>query len=158
MALNYLLDPMFQIENSAGKPATDGWLEVYIHGTREKYYCASNFDGTLHPFKIKLDSLGSNIVLADDGQAYDVYAYNRFGSLLMSRYNVQPGSGGSGSGGDIGTMQHWMGMYGPTYTNFPGDLAGHTLGIPKQSVDYVGDFIDHIETAPSPDGDVPAYI
>lgn len=158
MALNYLLDPMFQIENTAGKPATDGWLEVYIHGTREKYYCASNFDGTLHPFKIKLDSLGSNIVLADDGQAYDVYAYNRFGSLLMSRYNVQPGSGGSGSGGVVGSMQHWLGMYGPTYTNFPGDLAGHTLGIPKQSVDYVGDFIDHISTAPYPDGDVPAYI
>ena len=158
MALNYLLDPMFQIENSAGKPATDGWLEVYIHGTREKYYCASNFDGTLHPFKIKLDSLGSNIVLADDSQSYDVYAYNRFGSLLMSRYNVQPGSGGSGSGGDVGTMQHWMGMYGPTYTNFPGDLAGHTLGIPKNEIEYVGDFIDHISTAPYPDGDVPAYI
>ena len=148
---------MFQIENSAGKPATDGWLEVYIHGTREKYYCASNFDGTLHPFKIKLDSLGSNIVLADDGQAYDVYAYNRFGSLLMSRYNVQPGSGGSGSI-ITGEMQHWLGMYGPTYTHFPGDEAGHTLGIPRQSVDYDGDFIDHIETAPYPDGDVPAYI
>ena len=157
MALNYLLDPMFQIENSAGKPATDGWLEVYIHGTRTKYYCASNFDGTLHPFKIKLDSLGSNIVLADDGQAYDVYAYNRFGSLLMSRYNVQPGSGGSGSI-ITGEMQHWLGMYGPTYTHFPGDDAGHTLGIPRQSVDYDGDFIDHIETAPYPDGDVPAYI
>ena len=148
---------MFQIENSAGKPATDGWLEVYIHGTRTKYYCASNFDGTLHPFKIKLDSLGSNIVLADDGQAYDVYAYNRFGSLLMSRYNVQPGSGGSGSI-ITGEMQHWLGMYGPTYTHFPGDDAGHTLGIPRQSVDYDGDFIDHIETAPYPDGDVPAYI
>ena len=157
MALNYLLDPMFQIENSAGKPATDGWLEVYIHGTRNKYYCASNFDGTLHPFKIKLDSLGSNIVLADDGQAYDVYAYNRFGSLLMSRYNVQPGSGGGGSV-ITGEMQHWIGMYGPTYTHFPGDDAGHTLGIPRQSVDYVGDFIDHISTAPYPDGDVPAYI
>ena len=92
MALNYLLDPLFQIENSAGKPATGGWLEVYIHGTRTKYYCASDFDGTLHPFKIPLDSLGSNIVLADDGQAYDVYAYNRYGSQLMSRYNVKPGS------------------------------------------------------------------
>ena len=96
MALNYLLDPLFQIENSAGKPATGGWLEVYIHGTRTKYYCASDFDGTLHPFKIPLDSLGSNIVLADDGHAYDVYAYNRYGSQLMSRYNVKPGSG-SGS-------------------------------------------------------------
>lgn len=158
MALNYLLDPMFQIENSAGKPATDGWLEVYIHGTRTKYYCASNFDGTLHPFKIKLDSLGSNIVLADDGQAYDVYAYNRFGSLLMSRYNVQPGSGGSGSGGLVSELQHWLGGYGPTYTPFPGDNMGHTLGISSRDIDYVGDFIDHISDAPYPDGSNPAYI
>ena len=154
MALNYLLDPVFQIENSAGKPATDGWLEVYIHGTRTKYYCASDFNGTLHPFKIPLDSLGSNIVLAEDGQAYDVYAYNRFGSLLMSRYNVTPGKGG-GSGGNVGEMQHWLGMYGPTYTPFPGDLAGHTLGISKWEVDYVGDFIDRIETCPYPDGTTP---
>lgn len=154
MALNYLLDPVFQIENSAGKPATDGWLEVYIHGTRTKYYCASDFNGTLHPFKIPLDSLGSNIVLADDGQAYDVYAYNRFGSLLMSRYNVTPGKGG-GSGGNVGEMQHWLGMYGPTYTPFPGDLAGHTLGISKREIDYVGDFIDRIETCPYPDGTTP---
>ena len=156
MALNYLLDPMFQIENSAGKPATEGWLEVYLHGTRTKYYCASDFNGTLHPFKIKLDSLGSNIVLADDGQSYDVYAYNRFGSLLMSRYNVQPGSGGSGgSSGTPGEMQHWLGMYGPTYTPFPGDNAGHTLGISKWEIDYVGDFIDRIETCPYPDGTTP---
>lgn len=155
MALNYLLDPVFQIENSAGKPATDGWLEVYIHGTRTKYYCASDFNGTLHPFKIKLDSLGSNIVLADDGQSYDVYAYNRFGSLLMSRYNVQPGSGGSGSGGTVGELQHWLGMYGPTYTPFPGDNAGHTLGISKWEIDYEGDFIDRIETCPYPDGTTP---
>ncbi len=154
MALNYLLDPVFQIENSAGKPATDGWLEVYIHGTRTKYYCASDFNGTLHPFKIPLDSLGSNIVLAEDGQSYDVYAYNRFGSLLMSRYNVTPGKGG-GSGGNVGEMQHWLGMYGPTYTPFPGDLAGHTLGISKWDVDYVGDFIDRIETCPYPDGTTP---
>ena len=164
MALNYLLDPMFQIENTAGKPATDGWLEVYIHGTRTKYYCASNFDGTLHPFKIKLDSLGSNIVLADDGQAYDVYAYNRFGSLLMSRYNVQPGKGGSGSGGLVSELQHWLGGYGPTYTPFPGDDIGHTLGIStgrlqgSGGVDYVGDFIDRIETCPYPDGVYDGYI
>lgn len=162
MALNYLLDPMFQIENTAGKPATDGWLEVYVHGTRTKYYCASNFDGTLHPFKIKLDSLGSNIVLADDGQAYDVYAYNRFGSLLMSRYNVQPGKGGSGE--IVSELEHWLGGYGPTYTPFPGDDMGHTLGIStgrlqgSGGVDYVGDFIDRIETCPYPDGVYDGYI
>lgn len=92
----YLLDPTFQFVNTAGKPLTEGYLEVYIAGTRNKYYCASDFDGTLHPFQIPLDSLGANIVLADPNQAYDVYVYNRFGSLIMSRYNVSPGNTGSG--------------------------------------------------------------
>lgn len=95
--LEYLLDPCFQIVNTHGAPLTSGWLEVYVHGTRTKYYCASDFDGTLHPFKIPLDSLGSNIVLADPSQSYDVYVYNKYGTLQMSRYNVKPGSG-SGSG------------------------------------------------------------
>ena len=89
----YLLDPTFQIENTAGKPLTDGWIEVYIHGTRSKYYCAKDFDGTLHEFKIPLDSLGANIILASPAHAYDVYVYNKFGSLIMSRYNVVPATG-----------------------------------------------------------------
>ena len=89
----YLLDPTFELINSAGKPLTDGWIEVYIHGTRSKYYCASDFDGTLHPFKIPLDSLGANIVLASPAHAYDVYVYNKYGSLVMSRYNVVPSTG-----------------------------------------------------------------
>lgn len=89
----YLLGPMFQIENTKGVPATGGWLEVYIHGTRNKYYCAKDFDGTLHPFKIPLDGLGANIVLASPAHAYDVYAYNKYGSLIMSRYNIVPATG-----------------------------------------------------------------
>lgn len=98
MALNYLLSPEFQIVNSAGRPASGGYLEVYYHGTRDRYYCASDFDGTLHPFQVPLDSLGGNVVLADDSHAYDVYIYNRYGSLLMSRYNIHPSSGGSMGG------------------------------------------------------------
>ena len=93
----YLLAPTFQFVNTAGKPLTEGWIEVYIAGTRNKYYCASDFNGTLHPFQIPLDSLGANIVLADPDQAYDVYVYNKYGSLVMSRYHVSPGmAGGSG--------------------------------------------------------------
>ena len=98
MALAYLLSPTFEIVNSAGKPATGGYIEVYVAGSRNKYYCASDFDGTLHPFRIPLDSLGSNIVLAEDTGAYDVYVYNRYGTLLMSRYNVNPGGGGTLAG------------------------------------------------------------
>lgn len=107
MALAYLLDPAFEIVNTAGKPCTGGWIECYVHGTRDKYYCASDFDGTLHPFKIPLDSLGSNVVLAENSLSYDVYIYNRYGSLLMSRYNVIP-SAGSGGGGGSDEYLEWM--------------------------------------------------
>lgn len=93
----YLLDPCFQFENTAGKPLTGGYIEVYLHGTRDKYYCASDFNGTLHPFQIKLDSLGANIVLADPSNSYDVYVYNRYGNLVMSRYNVSTAHTGSGA-------------------------------------------------------------
>lgn len=101
MALAYLLSPTFEIVNTAGKPATGGYIEVYVSGTRDKYYCASDWNGTLHPFKIPLDSLGSNIVLAADGGAYDVFVYNRYGGLIMSRTNVKPGAGGGMGGGVI---------------------------------------------------------
>lgn len=91
--LRYLVDPIFQVLNTAGKPATGGYIEVYVHGTGDKYYCASNFDGTLHPFKIPLNSLGTNTILADDANSYDIYVYNRYGSLLISRENVSPVGG-----------------------------------------------------------------
>ena len=89
----YLLDPTFELVNTAGKPLTDGWIEVYIHGTRNKYYCAKDFDGTLHEFKIPLDSLGANIVLASPAHSYDIYIYNKYGTLVMSRYNIIPATG-----------------------------------------------------------------
>ena len=108
MALAYLLDPAFEITNTAGKPLTGGWLECYVHGTRDKYYCASDFDGTLHPFKVPLDSLGSNVVLAENSLSYDVYIYNRYGGLVMSRYNVIPTAGSGGGGGGSDEYLEWM--------------------------------------------------
>ena len=94
VSLAYLVEPTFQLVNTAGKPLTDGWIEVYIHGTRNKYYCYKDFDKEfMHPFKIPLDSLGANIILASPAHAYDVYVYNKFGSLVMSRYNVVPATG-----------------------------------------------------------------
>lgn len=97
----YLLAPTFQCLNTSGKPLTEGWIEVYIHGTRNKYYCASDFSGTLHPFKIPLDSLGANIVLASPLHSYDVYVYNKFGSLSMSRYNIVPATSSGEAIADI---------------------------------------------------------
>ena len=145
LALAYLLDPCFQIVNSAGKPLTDGYIEVYYHGTRTKYYCYSDWNGSLHPHKIPLDSLGANIVLASPDFAYDVYVYNKFGSLIMSRYNVTPGQGGGGSGGIPSQYEaeHWLGQYGATQALI-GNQTGQTLALPSRP-DYQGDFVDHID-------------
>ena len=128
MALAYLLCPTFQIVNSAGKPATGGYLEVYLAGSRTKYFCSSDFDGTRHAFQIPLDSLGSNVVLADDSNRYDVYVYNRYGTLLMSRYNVSPGAGG---GAGFGVLTSSDGSVTIVETENGYDL---TVNIPKPSV------------------------
>lgn len=93
VSLAYLISPTFQVENTEGRPLTGGWIEVYLHGTRTKYYCYSDWNGSLHPFKIPLDSLGSNIVLASPAHSYDIYIYNKYGTLVMSRYNIVPATG-----------------------------------------------------------------
>ena len=93
MALSYLLSPTFQFTNVSGKPLTDGYVNVYISGTRSKYYAFSDFDGTLHPFNIPLNSLGSAVILVSPAHSYDIYVYNSVGTLQMSRYNITPATG-----------------------------------------------------------------
>ena len=100
-SLGYLLSPTFQLVNTAGRPLTGGYINVYIHGSRDRYYCASDFSGTLHPFNIPLDSLGSNVVLASLAHSYDIYVMNRYGTQIMSRYNVIPATNGSEAITDI---------------------------------------------------------
>lgn len=138
----YLLDPCFQLVGTGGRPLTQGWIEVYIAGTRNKYYCSSDFAGTLHPFKIPLDSLGSNIILADVEKSYDVYVYNRFGNLAMSRYNITPGKGGAGGSiSGSGIAEHWIGKNGQN-TSIPAG-TDTALKLPL-SYEYEGSFIDRI--------------
>ena len=90
MGLAYLLEPSFQIVDKSGNPLSNGYIEVYISGTSTKYYCYSDFGGSLHPFRIPLDALGSNIILASTELIYDVFIYNSFGTLVMSRHRVTP--------------------------------------------------------------------
>lgn len=89
----YLINPAFQFINVSGKPLTDGYINLYISGTRSKYYAFSDFDGTLHPFNIPLNSLGSAVVLVSPAHSYDVYVYNSLGTLQLSRFNITPATG-----------------------------------------------------------------
>lgn len=93
MSLVYLLSPTFQFMNVSGKPLTDGYVNLYISGTRSKYYAFSDFEGTLHPFNIPLNALGSAVILVSPAHSYDIYVYNALGTLQMSRYNITPATG-----------------------------------------------------------------
>lgn len=88
--IGYLLDPAFQVEGIAGKPAVGGHIEVFLAGTDSKYISFSNFDGTKNPFKIPLSNDGRAVVLANASQSYDVYFYDSFNNLMFSRLNVFP--------------------------------------------------------------------
>ena len=93
MTLSYLLSPTFQFTNVSGKPLVDGYINLYISGTRSKYYAFSDFEGTLHPFNIPLNALGSAVILVSPAHSYDIYVYNALGTLQMSRYNITPATG-----------------------------------------------------------------
>ena len=93
MSLSYLLSPTFQFTNVSGKPLTDGYINLYISGTRSKYYAFSDFDGTLHPFNIPLNALGTAVILVSPAHSYDIYVYNSVGTLQMSRFNITPATG-----------------------------------------------------------------
>ena len=89
----YLISPTFQFMNISGKPQVDGYVNIFISGTRSKYYAHSDFEGTLHPFNIPLNALGSAVILVSPAHSYDIYVYNSLGVLQMSRYNVTPATG-----------------------------------------------------------------
>ena len=151
--LGYLLDPCFQIVNTAGKPVTNGYIEIYIHGTRVKYYAFSDWNGSLHPFQIPLDSLGSNIVLADPANSYDVYVYNAFGTLLMSRYNVKVSSATSGGAAPVTSSTvpaMFLGEYGERVEVLE-NTSGYPLPLPKGDYNTYThneeEIIDHYDEA-----------
>lgn len=145
MALNYLLSPEFQISVTSGKPNTGGWIEVFIHGSRTKYFTACDFNGTKNPFRIPLDSLGQAMVLADDSYKYDVFVYNRYGSLLFSRYNVTTSGGG---GSDTPDALDWFrgesySVYGETDIYVPIKVGG-TMDVLEDGIRVHGNRYYHI--------------
>ena len=93
--LGYLIDPAFQIENLAGKPAVGGSICVFEAGTDTKVITYQDFDGNVNPFKIPLHSDGRAVILADPSRKYDLYVYDSFNNLMFSRLNVTPNLSGN---------------------------------------------------------------
>lgn len=95
LQVDYLIDPAFQIENLAGKPAVGGHIEVFEAGTDTKVITYQDFDGNVNPFKIPLHSDGRAVILADPSRKYDLYVYDSFNNLMFSRLNVTPNLSGN---------------------------------------------------------------
>lgn len=88
MAYGYLLAPSFQFVNINGRPLVGGHIEVFIHNTDTKYITKADFDGTDNPFKVPLNSKGMAVIIASGDFTYDVFCYDRFGSLFWSGSDV----------------------------------------------------------------------
>lgn len=89
MAYGYLLAPSFQFVNINGRPIANGHIEVFLTNTDTKYITKCDFNGTDNPFKIPLNSKGMAVVIASGDYAYDVFCYDRFGSLFWSGSNIR---------------------------------------------------------------------
>lgn len=99
MSLGYLVSPALQIEDVNGKPLTGGYLRVYEAGTQNIYITYRDFMGDLNTASVELDAKGMAILIADDGNLYDIYCKDRNGVDQWSRLNVKVGGGSGGGGG-----------------------------------------------------------
>lgn len=104
--LFYLLDPVFQIENLAGKPVVGGHIEVFVAGTDTKYITWQDWGGARNPFKIPLKSDGRAVILVEPQYTYDVYVYDSFNNMVCSRLNVSPAIGGDVSVSGLTQVYH----------------------------------------------------
>lgn len=104
--LFYLLDPVFQIENLAGKPVVGGHIEVFVAGTDTKYITWQDWGGARNPFKIPLRSDGRAVILVEPQYTYDVYVYDSFNNMVCSRLNVSPAIGGDVSVSGLTQVYH----------------------------------------------------
>lgn len=71
-----------------GQPLANGHIEIFIAGTSEKYISYQNFDGNVNPFKVSLTAGGQCVAIGINTNRYDIYVYDRFGSLAYSRLNI----------------------------------------------------------------------
>lgn len=94
--LGYLISPALQIEDLNGKPLTGGTIRVYRHGTTIPYITWKDFTGDRNPADVVLDAKGMAVILAEPGNLYDIYCWDKNGFFQWSRLNVPVGAGGTG--------------------------------------------------------------
>lgn len=86
--MNYLLQPIIQIEDSDGNPLVGGKVYVYDHSTQNLAVTYSDFQSHMNTNPIILDSLGHCVIIAEADKLYDVIVKNADDELQFSIINA----------------------------------------------------------------------
>lgn len=100
MALQYLISPIIQLEDTNGQTLVNGKLFVYNHDTDILATIYKDFNGGAQTNPAILDELGTTIIIANNETTYDIEVYDKDDNFVLSRKMVlaNGGSGGSSQG------------------------------------------------------------
>lgn len=96
MALQYLISPIIQLEDTNGQTLVNGKIYVYHHDTDQLAVIYKDFDGGFQTNPAILDELGTAIIIADNTVAFDIEVYDKNDNFVLSRKNIYATGGGSG--------------------------------------------------------------
>lgn len=96
MALQYLISPIIQLEDTNGQTLVNGKIYVYHHDTDQLAVIYKDFDGGFQTNPAILDELGTAIIIADNTVAFDIEVYDKDDNFVLSRKNIYATGGGSG--------------------------------------------------------------
>ena len=93
MAMQFLFDPNMQFSAKNGALNVNGKLRLYFNGTDDAASTYADFDSTLNPFPVVLDSNGRATMIVDSTFVYRLEVYNANDSLLWTVSNLTANGG-----------------------------------------------------------------
>jgi hypothetical protein len=94
MALQYLISPIIQLEDTNGQTLVNGKVYVYHHDTDVLATIYKDFIGGEQSNPAILDELGTTIIIADNETSYDIELYDANDNFILSRKMVFSNGGG----------------------------------------------------------------
>lgn len=94
MALQYLISPIIQLEDTNGQTLVNGKVYVYNHDTDTLATIYKDFNGGFQTNPAILDELGTTVIIANNEASYDIEVYDKDDNFVLSREMVYAAGGG----------------------------------------------------------------
>lgn len=144
----WIIPPTTQFLDYDGKPLVGGHCILYVHGTTGTPYTSyQNWNpGTPNPEQIPIDNIGHAPAIGANSNSYDLYVYNKFGSLVYSRLNLNTQSGGDTDINTDSTIHGNGSVSDPIGVNIPvvidglvRNVVGETDNVHTRVLQYLSD-------------------